>query len=354
MLLADHSVHFSLGFSLLFFLGGGYRSGSMQFFIFAVVFTALLLEGLELLLMICVEFAVYGGDMLLAWFRPETVLRRLSEKEQIWDILLSAILVAAALGAAVTMHVVSYRRQQAELEKAKKAAEEANAAKTVFLANIIHELKTPLTVVSGYAQTSERALAAVPALEEERQQMRFISTECDRMAMLVSQLLDVTRIEEGKLYLRKKALQVDEIIERTLDAYSPLIRKNGNRLVFHRLYDLPPILADEDRLRQVLLNLLTNASQHTKNGVITVDMAQEDDTLFISVSDTGEGIPAAMMAQLFHRFPKTENRSTNDTGTGLGLYICKHIVEAHGGTISAESREGKGTTVRFALPIGSC
>ncbi len=178
--------------------------------------------------------------MLLAWFRPETVLRRLSEKEQIWDILLSAILVAAALGAAVTMHVVSYRRQQAELEKAKKAAEEANAAKTVFLANIIHELKTPLTVVSGYAQTSERALAAVPALEEERQQMRFISTECDRMAMLVSQLLDVTRIEEGKLYLRKKALQVDEIIKRTLDAYSPLIRKNGNRLVFHRLYDLPP------------------------------------------------------------------------------------------------------------------
>ena len=169
--------------------------------------------------------------------------------------------------------------------------------------------------------------------------------------MLVLQLLDMARFEEGGLVLRKKAVQADEVIKRTLDAYSPLIRKNGNDLVFHRLYDLPLIQADEDRLRQVLLNLLTNAARHTKNGTVTVDMSQESGMLAISVSDTGEGIPEDLLSQLFTRFPKKENRTVNDTGTGLGLYICRLIVEAHGGTISVKSREGEGTTVRFTLPM---
>ncbi len=344
-------VIFIFGFSLLFFLGGGSRSGCVQFFIFAVVFTALLLEGRELKVMICAEIVVYTADFLIAWRWPQSILHQLGERELIWEALLSTIMVAVALGASVSMHVALYHRQQAELELAKKAAEDANSAKTVFLSNISHELKTPLTVVSGYAQTCEHALLSEGILPEEARKMRFISTECDRMAMLVLQLLDMARFEEGGLVLRKKAVQADEVIKRTLDAYSPLIRKNGNDLVFHRLYDLPLIQADEDRLRQVLLNLLTNAARHTQNGTVTVDMAQDSGMLAISVSDTGEGIPEDLLSQLFTRFPKKENRTVNDTGTGLGLYICRLIVEAHGGTISVKSREGEGTTVRFTLPM---
>jgi len=341
---------FLIGFSFLFFIGGGIRSGSIQFFIFAVVFTALLLEGRDLVVMIAAEIVVYAADFLLARQFPSLVAQQLAEGEQLWDILASTLLVAVSLGLAVTMNVRSYRRQHEELKHAKRAADEANAAKTVFLGNITHELRTPLTVISGYAQTCGKTLLSLGETEEA-DRMRFISTECDRLAMLVSQLLDVTRIEEGKLMLRKKAVQADELVKRTLDAYSPIIKQHGNRLVFHRLYDCPPVNADEDRLRQVLLNLLTNAAKHTENGTVTVDMAQERGMLAISVSDTGEGIPAEVLPTLFERFSKTENRTANDTGTGLGLYISKHIVEAHGGTISVQSAAGEGTSVRFTLPI---
>lgn len=346
------SVVFLLGFSVIFFYGGGYLGGMPLFFVFAVTFTAFIFEGRELMMVVFAEIAVYTLDILLAWHFPGLVVWEDSASAML-DILFCTWLAALSLGMSAYLQMCSYRFQHKELEQAREAADAANQAKTVFLANISHELKTPLTVISGYAQTSCQHLAGIPGTEADVQIMRLITSEIDRMALMVSQLLDVTRIEEDRLDLIKKPVQLDEIIKHTLDAYYPMLSENKNRLTFHRLYDLPPLQLDEARIQQVIVNLLSNAIRYTHNGVIAVGMARKANYVEVSVCDTGDGISPAQLPHLFERFAKKENRAANDTGTGLGLYICKCIVEAHGGNIQVESIPGKGTTVLFTLPIES-
>lgn len=329
---------FLAGFSVIFFLGGGYLSGMPLFFIFAVVFTAFLLEGRELAAMLAVELAVYAADILLAWRFPELVVWHESRENAMADMLICLLVVSVALAGSAYLQILSYRRQQ-------KALERADQAKTIFLANISHELKTPLTVISNYAQTSKRHLG-----EEDGQVMDLICAEADRMALMVSQLLDVTAIAEGRMRLTRRPSQIRAVVKLAMDTYYPLAVRAGNRLVFRPVYDLPAVLADEDRIRQVVLNLLSNANRHTRDGEITVTLDAVPGCVRVTVRDTGEGIPAEGMAHLFERFAPKENRAGNDTGTGLGLYICKHIVESHGGAIAVQSTPGQGTAVRFTLP----
>ena len=329
---------FLAGFSVIFFLGGGYLSGMPLFFIFAVVFTAFLLEGRELAAMLAVELAVYAADILLAWRFPELVVWHESRENAMADMLICMLVVSVALAGSAYLQILSYRRQQ-------KALERADQAKTIFLANISHELKTPLTVISNCAQTSKRHLG-----EEDGQAMDLICAEADRMALMVSQLLDVTAIEEGRMRLTRRPSQIRAVVKLAMDTYYPLAVRAGNRLVFRPVYDLPAVLADEDRIRQVVLNLLSNANRHTRDGEITVTLDAVPGCVRVTVRDTGEGIPAEGMAHLFERFAPKENRAGNDTGTGLGLYICKHIVESHGGAIAVQSTPGQGTAVRFTLP----
>lgn len=337
------AVIFLAGFSVIFFLGGGYLSGMPLFFIFAVVFTAFLLEGRELAAMLGVELAVYAADILLAWRFPELVVWHESRKNVMADLLICTLVVSAVLAGSAYLQILSYRRQQ-------KALERANRAKTIFLANISHEMKTPLTVISNYAQTSKQRMGETPGREEDRQSMDLIYAEADRMALMVSQLLDVTAIEEGRMRLTRRPSQIRAVVKLAMDTYYPLAVKAGNRLVFRPVYDLPAVLADEDRIRQVVLNLLSNANRHTRDGEITVTLDAVPGCVRVTVRDTGEGIPAEGMAHLFERFAPKENRAGNDTGTGLGLYICKHIVESHGGAIAVQSTPGQGTAVRFTLP----
>lgn len=329
---------FLAGFSVIFFLGGGYLSGMPLFFIFAVVFTAFLLEGRELAAMLAVELAVYAADILLAWRFPELVVWHESRENAMADMLICLLVVSVALAGSAYLQILSYRRQQ-------KALERADQAKTIFLANISHELKTPLTVISNCAQTSKRHLG-----EEDGQAMDLICAEADRMALMVSQLLDVTAIAEGRMRLTRRLSQIRAVVKLAMDTYYPLAVRAGNRLVFRPVYDLPAVLADEDRIRQVVLNLLSNANRHTRDGEITVTLDAVPGCVRVTVRDTGEGIPAEGMAHLFERFAPKENRAGNDTGTGLGLYICKHIVESHGGAIAVQSTPGQGTAVRFTLP----
>lgn len=329
---------FLAGFSVIFFLGGGYLSGMPLFFIFAVVFTAFLLEGRELAAMLAVELAVYAADILLAWRFPQLVIWHESRENVMADMLICLLVVSVALAGSAYLQILSYRRQQ-------KALERADQAKTVFLANISHELKTPLTVISNCAQTSKRHLG-----EEDGQAMDLICAEADRMALMVSQLLDVTAIAEGRMRLTRRPSQIRAVVKLAMDTYYPLAVRAGNRLVFRSVYDLPAVLADEDRIRQVVLNLLSNANRHTRDGEITVTLDAVPGCVRVTVRDTGEGIPAEGMAHLFERFAPKENRAGNDTGTGLGLYICKHIVESHGGAIAVQSTPGQGTAVRFTLP----
>lgn len=245
-----------------------------------------------------------------------------------------------------------------KLAAEKGALENLNRMKTEFLSNISHELKTPLTVVSSNIQYARGNLPAYPELAATDQAMRLIDGETARMGMLVSQLLDAGRIDEGRMSLEKKRESIVAIIQSTLDDYYPVFTKNHNTLKVQKEGRVPPVLCDRARIAQVLVNLITNAARHTREGRITVSVRGEGAWAAVTVADTGEGIAPERLPHLFERYysrgaAAEKTRAGWDTGTGLGLYICRHIVEAHGGTITLASEPDRGTRVTFTLPIAA-
>jgi signal transduction histidine kinase len=186
--------------------------------------------------------------------------------------------------------------------------------------------------------------------------MNLIDAETARMALLISQLLDVSRIDEGHMLINPKSESIVTTIQTTLDTYYPVFSKNHNTLRFKKEGNIPSVLYDRDRIIQVLVNLITNAARHTRKGIITVSVMANNQYITISITDNGDGISPEHLPYLFERYytsysSSTKTSGTGNTGTGLGLYICKYIVEAHGGSISAESEHGKGTRIIFTLPL---
>lgn len=240
-----------------------------------------------------------------------------------------------------------------KLAAEKVALESLDRMKTEFLGNVSHELKTPLTVISGYAQNAQRQLLeSPPDSTAAAGKMKVISSEAKRLGLMVGQILDVTRIEEGRMKMEPIICGADEIIDSAIATYYPILNKNNNRLEVRIEDGLPDIAADPERISQVIVNLISNAVRFTTDGLITVSAGKEEGFVAIGVADTGTGIRPELLPFIFDRYV-TEQKSGGgqDTGTGLGLYICKYIVEAHGGTISAKSEEDGGSTFRFTIPI---
>ena len=243
---------------------------------------------------------------------------------------------------------VEYELLRAAEEK--KMIEKINNLKTEFLGNVAHELKTPLTIVSGYAQDSEQRLLNNNVDKDNEvllNQMKLISSEAERLALMVSQILDITRIDEGRMSINQINTSITTIIQRTVEAYYPVLNKNNNKLKLDLAYDLPNVYADSDRISQVIVNLLSNAIRHTNNGKIVISTIKEKDFVAVSITDNGAGISEEMLTQLFERY------KSGGSGTGLGLFICEHIVTAHGGKINVESKQNEGTCVKFTLPISN-
>lgn len=244
-----------------------------------------------------------------------------------------------------------------KLEAEKTALESLNRLKTEFLGNVSHELKTPLTVISGYAQTTKQLAAKSDTLEADQvsRRMTLISSEAERLSLMVGQILDVTRMEEGRMVMEPVRCYADEIIHAAVETHYPILNKNRNRLDILIESGLPAVHADPMRISQVVVNLISNAVRFTTDGVIAISAKKEDEKILVCVSDTGVGITAEQLPQIFQRYSKKQKSGIGqDTGTGLGLYICKHIVEQHGGEIWLESKEGSGTSVFFTLPVPEC
>ena len=246
------------------------------------------------------------------------------------------------------------KEAEQKLESEKTALENLNRLKTEFLGNVSHELKTPLTVMSGYAQTSKQLAQRPDTLDgsEISRRMTLISSEAERLSLMVGQILDVTRMEEGRMVMEPVRCYTDEIIHAAIETHYPILNKNRNRLDIRIESGLPAIHADPARISQIIVNLISNAVRFTADGAITITAKKEDAYILISVSDTGVGIEAERLPHIFERYNKKQKSgSGQDTGTGLGLYICKYIVEQHGGEIWIESKEGHGTSVFFTLPV---
>jgi len=228
--------------------------------------------------------------------------------------------------------------------------EQTEAMRRDLIANVAHELRTPLASIKGYMEGMIDGV--LPAEPDTYQQ---IYHEADRLQRLVNDLQELSRVEAGAFELKRRPLTVTELIPQTAARLRPQFEEKGVNLTLNIPSDLPLVSADEDRLNQVLLNLAGNALQYTPpGGTVTITaQVQPPADLLISIHDTGVGISAEHLPHLFNRFYRVDkSRSRAGGGSGIGLTIAKHLVEAHGGHIRAESPgDGQGSTFSFSLPL---
>jgi two-component system cell cycle sensor histidine kinase PleC len=262
-------------------------------------------------------------------------------------------------GRALKAVVERLERSQAELaelarkyEAEKIRAETANRAKSEFLANMSHELRTPLNAINGFSEIMASEMFGPLGDPRYREYVSDILSSGQHLLSVINDILDMAKIEAGKLNLRFEPVAVEEAAE---DAYR-LVRGRAEAAGLDLTVDMPPlpeVEADYRAIKQVLLNLLSNALKFTpRGGAVTLAAAQVGEAVRLSVRDTGIGIAPEDLARLAQPFEQVETQHAKTTqGTGLGLALSKALVEAHGGRLELDSRPGQGTTASFLLPL---
>jgi two-component system sensor histidine kinase ResE len=222
-----------------------------------------------------------------------------------------------------------------------------------FISDASHEIRTPLTAIGGFASAIADGIAETE--EERTRSASRIVREVERLNRLVNDLLDLSRIESGAEKLDLEEVDLPEIIRGTVEGLESEIRERGISVETELPADLPKVHADPDRVYQVLVNLVSNALRFNRpEGRIVITAGQVDGAVRVAVSDTGSGIPADQITQIWERFVRADtSRDRQAGGTGLGLAIVRSIVELHGGSVAAESAVGKGSTFSFTLPINA-
>ena len=244
-------------------------------------------------------------------------------------------------GAVVVLHDVTALRH---LER----------VRTEFVANVSHELRTPLTAIHGYLETLLGG-----ALDEPEHAHKFLGIvyrHTERLGRLLDDLTDLSNVELGRVTLRVAPLALGDVVDSVLAIIGPKAAAGQVALEARLAAGLAPVLADRDRLSQILINVVDNAVKYTPpGGHVTVSAGMgEDGHVAVAVADTGVGIPAADLPRITERFYRVDKARSRDLGgTGLGLAIVKHLVIAHGGELRIDSRPGEGTTVAFTLPAVS-
>ena len=242
------------------------------------------------------------------------------------------------------------RRKNYQLEQQNLAIHEANRLKTEFVSMVTHELRTPLTSIQGYA---ELMLEDEQISGEERESLTIVKKNADRLLGLINDLLDLSRMEAGRLDLHRTSLDLARLIPEVAGSLRPLIEAKRQRLRLDVGEALPAVWADQDRVTQILTNLISNAHKYTlAEGNITIAARRDNGFVRVDVSDTGIGLSPEDQAQLFTKFFRAHDRSPQSGGgTGLGLVITRFLVELHGGRITVSSAPGQGSTFSFSLPV---
>ncbi|MBC7250702.1 MAG: GAF domain-containing protein [Anaerolineae bacterium] len=239
---------------------------------------------------------------------------------------------------------------QDALETAERL-EEVDRLKSQFLANMSHELRTPLNSIIGFSRVILKGIDG-PITEQQQQDLEAIYNSGQHLLGLINDILDISKIEAGKMELSFQPVDFGEVIHGVMSTAIALVKDKPIELQQSVPADLPTVIADERRIRQVLLNLVSNAAKFTDEGFIRVEASCDEEFVTVSVADSGIGIPAAKLPRIFEAFTQVDTSpSRKYGGTGLGLTISKSFIELHGGEIWVESESGKGSTFTFKLPI---
>ena len=250
--------------------------------------------------------------------------------------------------------VFQRKQTQEELLSAKHAAEDANRAKSTFLANMSHELRTPLNAIIGYSEMLEEETRDSGKIENV-QDLKKIQSAGKHLLSLINDVLDLSKIEAGKMGLHLEFFDVPQVIEEMVTTLQPAAAKNANSIHVHVAENVSAMKADLTKVRQILFNLLSNACKFTDHGTVSVDVDQikvgDREWIQFKVSDTGIGISAKQKENLFHEFAQADTSIARKYGgTGLGLAITQRFVQLMKGQIAVESEPGQGATFTVRLP----
>jgi signal transduction histidine kinase len=230
---------------------------------------------------------------------------------------------------------------------------EASRLKSQFLANMSHELRTPLNSIIGFSKVLLNRLDG-ELTERQEAYVRSVHNSSRHLLELINSILDFSRIEAGKFEMRSEKVDLLDVVDECIESSMPLVRDKRVKLEKDVPVELAPLQGDRMRIKQVMLNLISNAIKFTHAGRVLVQVRPEGDAVHVSVADTGIGISAADLQRLFEPFQRLDNPLAQQAdGTGLGLAISKKFIELHRGRIWAESRESTGSTFHFTLPLSA-
>lgn len=278
--------------------------------------------------------------------------------------LLNALAVASGHFARLMLGTGDIERRLVETEalaeRQQIKAERAEQSRRELIVNVSHELRTPAASIRGHVESlllaSEKAETGAPAPPELRQYLGIVHRETERLGTLVDELLSLARAEAGELRLEIAPVAAGEVVEEVYQTLAPLARRERQVTLVQEVAEgLPPVLADKQRLRQVLLNLVRNAIQYTpEGGIVSIQVERSGPAhVALCVADTGVGIAPEELERVWERFYRAdESRTRASGGFGLGLAIVRDLVQAMGGAVTAESTPGEGSRFRVVLPAG--
>ena len=342
---------FLMMFPYLFFKSGGYKGGMVSFYIFGILFTVFMLEGKAMFFTAFTEMVVYISTIMIAYQNPQMVVWFSSEKEVVMDLLIGFCASSISVAAVMYLHFRMYNKQQEILEEARIEAQSANKAKSAFLANMGHEIRTPINVMLGMNEMILRESES----EEIRQYAKSIERSGGYLISLINNILDISRIESGKMEIEEGKYELRQLLDEVMliaekQAEQKSLKMN---LIFDKT--LPAyLIGDVIHIKQILLNLINNAVKYTKEGQIDIKVSknEEETKLIFEVKDTGIGIKEENLPVLFDAFMRVDSKKNKKIkGTGLGLAIAKQLVEQMGGMIWVESVYGKGSSFFVQLPM---
>lgn len=261
-------------------------------------------------------------------------------------------MIAIVVGRVMQEHRL-VKQMATDLKQKNDELSRLDSLKDEFLANTSHELRTPLNGIIGISDSLLEG-AAGKLSSKVHENLELISQSGRRLANLVNDILDFSKLRSHNIEINRTPVCLHEVVNLVTTTSTPMIE--GKDVVIHNLIEtnLPPVSADINRLQQILFNLVGNAIKFTHHGTVTISAAQINDTIEISIADTGIGIPAEKHASIFLSFEQGDGSTAREYGgTGLGLSITKHLIEMHGGSISLHSEVGKGSTFTFCLPVST-